>query len=306
METLDMNLLVALDALLDTNSVTLAAQRLGSSPPAMSRALARLRRALGDPLLVRAGRTLAPTPRALELRSEVSVLVARGRALLAPNNATDPVGLRRTFAVQAGEGVLAELATPLLAAVQAQAPGVTVRFLPDVSGDTASLRDGRVDLEVGTLDYSDSETTVRRVLGDRMIGVAAAGHPLVTDPVTVGAYAAARHLSVSRDGRPHGPIDDRLALHGRTRKVVATVPTVTSALFAVRGSDLVCPVPAWLTATTLPALGLTPFEIPLPLPEIALGIAWHPRYTADGGHRWLRDLVHETMLRSAAGARPPI
>ncbi|WP_280187097.1 LysR family transcriptional regulator, partial [Nocardia gipuzkoensis] len=131
MEALDMNLLVALDALLDTNSVTLAAQRLHTSPPAMSRTLAKLRSVLGDPLLVRAGRNLVPTPRALELRYEVSTLVEQGRALLTPRNELDPAALRRTFAVQAGDMVLTELAGPLLSAVRAQAPGVTLRFLPD-------------------------------------------------------------------------------------------------------------------------------------------------------------------------------
>ncbi|MFR9750283.1 LysR family transcriptional regulator [Nocardia sp. 004] len=304
MEALDMNLLVALDALLDTNSVTLAAQRLDTSPPAMSRTLARLRRVLGDPLFVRAGRALVPTPRALELRSEVSALVARGRALLAPYGAPDPTALRRAFTVQVGDMVLAELAAPLLAAVRAKAPGVTLRFVPDVFEGAAALRDGRIDLEVGVIDHSNPETMVRRVLADRVIGVAATDHPLVTDRVTVAAYASARHLSISRNGRAHGPIDDRLALHGRTRQVVATVPTLTSALFAVRGSDLVCPAPAMLSAATLPSIGLGAFEIPLPLPDIAIGVAWHPRNTADRDHRWLRDLVQETLLNSAAAARP--
>ncbi|MGQ4597744.1 LysR substrate-binding domain-containing protein [Nocardia sp. R6R-6] len=305
MEALDMNLLVALDALLDTNSVTLAAQRLNTSPPAMSRTLARLRVVLDDPLLVRAGRALVPTPRALELRYEVSTLVEQGRALLTKRSDLDPAALRRTFAIQVGDLVVTELAAPLLAAARAQASGVTLRFVPDAPEGAAALRDGRVDLEVGVVDHSDPETTVRRVLGDRVIGVAAADHPLVTDRVTVAAYAAARHLSISRDGRVHGPIDDRLALHGRTRRVVATVPTLTSALFAMRGSDLVCAAPAMLSAATLPAIGLSAFEIPLPLPEIAIGLAWHPRNTADRGHRWLRDLVQEILLRSAAAARPP-
>ncbi|MGK8556676.1 LysR family transcriptional regulator [Nocardia gipuzkoensis] len=305
MEALDMNLLVALDALLDTNSVTLAAQRLHTSPPAMSRTLARLRTVLDDPLLVRAGRTLVPTPRALELRYEVSTLVEQGRALLTARDELDPAALRRTFAIQAGDLVVTELAAPLLAAARAQAPGVTLRFVPDTLDGTAALRDGRVDLQVGVIDHTDPETTVRRVLADRVIGVAAADHPLVTDRVTVAAYAAARHLTVSRDGRAHGPIDDRLALHGRTRRVVATVPTLTSALFAVRGSDLVCSAPALLSAATLPAIGLGAFEIPLPLPEIAVGLAWHPRNTAEHGHRWLRDLVQEILLRSAAAAHPP-
>ncbi|WP_378743036.1 LysR family transcriptional regulator [Nocardia brasiliensis] len=297
---MDMNLLVALDALLATNSVTRAAERLHTSPPAMSRTLARLRQVLGDPLLVRAGRSLVPTPRALELRYEVGALVEQGRALLTPRAAIDPTALKRNFAVQVGDLVLTELAAPLLAAVRAQAPGVTLRFLPDTLEGTAALRDGRVDIEVGVIDHADPETTVRRVLGDRVIGIAAADHPLVTERVTVARFAAAAHLSISRNGHPRGPIDDRLALHGRTRRVVATVPNLTAALFAVHGSDLICPAPALLSRSALPALGLCAFEIPLPLPEVAIGMAWHPRNTADSGHRWLRELIAATLSRSAA------
>lgn len=293
-----MNLLVALDALLETNSVTQAAERLHTSAPAMSRTLAKLRQVLDDPLLVRAGRHLVPTPRALELRYEVGTLVEQGRALLTPRDAIDPGALKRNFAVQAGDAVLAELAAPLLAAVRAQAPGVALRFLPDLEG-TAALRDGRVDIEVGVIDHADPETTVRRVHGDRMIGIAAADHPLITERVTVARFAAAAHLSISRNGNPRGPIDDRLALHGRTRRVVATVPNLTAALFAVHGSDLICPAPALLTRSALPALGLCAFEIPLPLPEVAIGMAWHPRNTADSGHRWLRELIESILTTSA-------
>lgn len=259
-----MNLLVALDALLETNSVTAAAERLGTSPPAMSRTLAKLRQALGDPLLVRAGRGLTPTPRAVELRHEVRALVEHGRTLLAPRTPVDPLALKRTFAVQADDMVLTDLAAPLLAAIDAEAPGVTVRFLPDDRDGAAALRAGHIDIEVGVLEHSDPEITVQRVLGDRMVGIVSAQHRFATGRVSVAAYASAPHLAISRTGRAQGAIDERLALHGRTRRVVATVPTLSAALFAVRSGNLVCPAPAALTAAALPAMGLCAFEIPLP------------------------------------------
>ncbi|WP_431970927.1 LysR family transcriptional regulator [Nocardia sp. bgisy134] len=295
MDALDLNLLVALDALLDTNSVTKAAERLGTSTPAMSRTLARLRRTLDDPLLVRAGRNLVPTPRALELRYEVSALVERGRALLDIRTEADPAGLRRGFTVQADDTVRAHLAAPLLAAVRRRAPGVTVHFLPDGPEATAGLREGRADIAVGVLERGDPEITVQRVLGDRLVGVAAPDHPLITDRVTVAAYAAAAHLAISRQGRPRGPIDDRLALHGRTRRVVAIVPDLSTALLAVRSGELVCPAPARLTRDALQAMGLRAFDIPLPLPEVTVGMAWHPRNTADSGHRWLRETIRALL-----------
>lgn len=300
-----MNLLVALDALLETNSVTKAAERLNTSAPAMSRTLARLRRVLDDPLLVRAGRNLVPTPRALELRHEVNNLVGQGRELLRPRGGLDPAGLKRSFAVRAGDSVGPALIAPLLAAVRTQAPGVTLHFRPDAPEDTAALRDGRVDIEVGVIDRTDPETMVHRLFGDRVLGVAAPDHPLVCERVTVARYAGAAHLAVSRHGRAHGPIDDRLALHGRTRRVVATVPDMASALLAVRSGVLVCPAPGHLSANAVAAMDLRTFEIPLPLPEVTVSLAWHPRNTADGGHRWLRELIRSILTPSAdrAGGR---
>lgn len=292
---LDLNLLVALHALLETNSVTRAAERLDTSPPAMSRTLARLRKVFGDPLLVRSGRQLVPTPRALELRHEVAALVEQGKALLAPRDTIDPAALSRGFAVCVGDAVLPELAGPLLAAVRAQAPGVTLRFVPDSAAGPAALREGGVDLEVGQIDHAEPQTRIERVRGDRLIGVAAPDHPLITGRATVAAFAGAAHISVSRRGIARGPIDDRLALHGRTRRVVATVPDLTTALLAVRSGSVVCPAPAVVAATTLPSLGLCPFEIPLPLPETAISLAWHPRNTADPAHAWLRGVVRAIL-----------
>ncbi|WP_280205070.1 LysR family transcriptional regulator [Nocardia farcinica] len=342
MAPLDLNLLVALDSLLDTGSVTEAARRLHTSPSAMSRTLARLRRLLDDPLLVRSGRHLVPTPRALALRPEVAALVEHGRGGGGPprgggpppppprrgggggggpggppragpgagggapgpppargrpprGGGPPPATLTRGFAVRADDLVLARLAGPLVRAVRAHAPGVTIRFLPDAGKGAADLRDGRVDLAVGVLEPADPEIVVHRAFGDRLVGVVAPGHPLDADRVTVAAYAGAAHLAVTRQGRPRGPIDDRLALHGRTRRVVATVPDLPSALLAVRGGELVCPAPAHLAADAVAALGLATFEIPLPLPEIPVGLTWHSRNTADAAHRWLRELV-ETLL----------
>jgi DNA-binding transcriptional LysR family regulator len=299
---LDLNLLVALHALLETNSVTQAAERLNTSPPAMSRTLARLRRVYDDPLLVRAGRQLVPTPRALELRFEVGALVEQGRALLAKPDTVDPTALVRGFALYVDDAVLPELAGRLLTEVRARAPGVTLRFVPgETAGSASALRDGRIDAQVGVIAQADPQTRVERVRGDRLIGVAAPGHPLVSERVTVAAYAAAAHISISARGLARGPIDDRLALHGRTRRVVATVPDLTTALLAVRSGVAVCPAPAVVAATALPALGLCAFEIPLPLPEVTISLAWHPRNTPDPAHAWLR-----TLVRSVLTAADPV
>lgn len=300
MDALDLNLLLALDALLDTNSVTEAARRLHTSTSAMSRTLTRLREVLDDPLLVRSGRQLVPTPRALELRHDVAVLVEQGRLLLTAPAAGGP-GRNRDFVVRVGDSVAARLSGPLLAAVGTALPGATLRLLAADGAEAAvALRDGRVDIEVGTLGRTDPETVVQRLFADRWVGVAAAGHPFAADRPTVAAYASARHLEVSAAGRTHGPIDDRLALHGRTRRVHATVPDLATALFTVATTDLICPAPDQLSHSARTALSLATFEIPLPLPAPVVAMAWHPRNTADTGHRALRDLI-TTLLRE-----PPV
>ncbi|MEV6976373.1 LysR family transcriptional regulator [Kitasatospora sp. NPDC093806] len=292
MPDLDLNLLVALDALLEESSVTAAAERLHTSPPAMSRTLGRLRRVLGDPLLVRAGRGLVPTPRAVELRAEVRALVSRGQALLVPQAAAEPSELNRRFTLQTGDVLLTAIGADLVEAVRAQAPAVTLRFLGEHLEGSSAMRDGVIDLEVGVTDHLDPETRTEPLAGTGLVGIARAGHPLtVGAPPTVQEFAAADHLAVSRHGRGPGPVDQRLAELGLARRVVATVPSFTTALFLLRDTDLVALAPARLRSPAAAAFGLRTFPLPVELPEVVLSMAWHPRNDQDAGHRWLRELV---------------
>ncbi|MEV0677673.1 LysR family transcriptional regulator [Actinosynnema sp. NPDC050436] len=288
----DLNLLAALDALLDEGSVTGAAERLHTSAPAMSRTLARLRRVLDDPILVRAGRNLVPTPRAVELRESVRAVVEQANALLTPVSSTDLAGLRRTFTLQTGDLLVPHLAAPLLERVRESAPHVVLRFLPDAVEGTPALREGRVDLEVGVVEHVDPETRVEPVLSAPMVGAVRAGHPLTRGRVTARRFAAASHIGVSRHGRRQGPIDDALAALGLSRDVAVVVPTYAAALHVAAGSDLVGLAPA---GGMLFEMGLRTFDIPLPLPEITVSLAWHPRNDADPAHRLLRDLVRQVL-----------
>jgi DNA-binding transcriptional LysR family regulator len=197
-QIVDLNLLVALDALLAEHSVTRAAERLATSPAAMSRTLGRLRRVLGDPVLVRAGQNMVPTPRAVALRDDVRAVVARSTALLAPAGALDLAELNRTFTVQTSDLLLVGLAAPLLADIGHTAPGVTVRFLPETLEDTPALREGRVDVEVGVLDHADPETRTERLTSIRLSAAARADHPLFHGPIGPAAFAAAAHIGISR------------------------------------------------------------------------------------------------------------
>ncbi|MGW7361959.1 LysR family transcriptional regulator [Streptomyces sp. NPDC054841] len=303
-------MLVALDALLEEESVTGAAARLHLSAPAMSRTLGRIRARLGDPVLVRAGRVLVPTPRAVELRPRVRAVVEQARGLLVPGPIADPAALTRQFTVQASEVVLAGLGARLLSAVAAEAPGVTLRFLPESLEGTAAMRDGRLDLEIGAIEHTDPETLVERLGEVRLLGAVRPGHPLVRDRggarrrVSARAFAAAGHIGVSRQGKVRGPVDERLSELGLERRVVTVVPGYAAALFLCRGTDLVCLAPPGPGDDWPSALGLHAFEIPLDLPPVVLGMAWHPRNDADPAHQWLREQVRTAAAAPAASGPP--
>jgi len=292
----DLNLLVTLDVLLAEGSVARAAQRLRLSPSAMSRALARLRQATGDPLLVRAGRGLVPTPRALELREKVSQLVQDGEAVLRPASTLDLKRLIRTFTLRTRDGFVENFGPALIARVGAEAPGVRLRFLQKPDKDSAPLRDGTVDLETGVVgETTGPEVRAQALFRDRLVGVVRKGHALSKGRITPARYAAGRHIVVSRRGLDKGPIDDALASFGLEREIVTIVGEFSTALALVRASDLVASVPERHTGTL--RAGMHSFPLPVATSEIAVSLLWHPRMDADPAHRWLRACVRKVCAR---------
>ncbi|MGV1914894.1 LysR family transcriptional regulator [Rhizobium sp. 22-785-1] len=292
MDTIDLNLLPALDALLTEGSVTAAARRLGLSASAMSRTLARLRTATGDPLLVRAGRGLVPTPRAIALRERVHVLARDVRAVLSPQDATlDLATLERTFTIRANEGFIALFSAPLVAAVVATAPHARLRFAPKSVKEAGPLRDGTIDLEIGVLGDFAPEVRTHLLFRDRFVGVVRNEHPLLSAPVTPERYTAARHVVVSRRGQFTGPVDDALEALGLTREIVAVVPGFPDAFRIARQSDLVALVTQSCLSDPQFEEGLVSFPLPVETPAIAVVAFWHPRTEADPAHRWLRETV---------------
>lgn len=289
-------MLRALDALLQENSVTRAAERLGTSPAAASRTLARLRRAVGDPLLVRAGQGMVPTPRALELRDEVGALLRGCDNVLRPGAGFDAVHLQRTFTVQATDLLLTGLAGTLTDRIRAEAPDVDVVFLPEAIEGGPALRQGLVDVELGVLGHLDPEIRTRQLTEMPLVGIARSGHPLFDGRITARRFAAADHIGISRLGKRLGPIDSALAERGLRRRISVVVPSHTSAMMLARTTDLVAlTLDGWLP-DTISALGLRTFPVPLDLAPLELGMAWHPRNSTDPGHRWFRDHLAAAVL----------
>jgi DNA-binding transcriptional LysR family regulator len=289
----DLNLLVTLDVLLEEGSVARAARRLRLSPSAMSRALARVREATGDPLLVRAGRGLVPTPRATELRGRVGQLVQESEAVLRPIGKFDVQQLARTFTLRTSEGFVENFAPALTVRIGKEAPGVQLRFVQKPNKESTPLRDGTVDLETGVVESTTSpELRVQALFRDRYVGVVRKGHPLSREKITAARYAAGRHIGVARDP-DQDPIDAALAPFKLKRKVVVSlVAGFATALALARNSDLIATVPERHTGNL--RSGMLSFTIPVSTPEFTVSMLWHPRLEAEPAHRWLRSVVRET------------
>lgn len=293
----DLNLLITLDVLLAEGNVARAARRLRLSPSAMSRALVRLRKTMGDPLLVRAGRGLVPTPRALELRERVRQLVDEATAVLRPAAKLDPRQLVRTFTLRTSDGFVENFGPALLARIRAEAPGVRIGFVQKLDRDSAPLRDGSVDLETGVVaETTGPEVRTRALFRDRFVGVVRPGHPLAEGEITPARYAAGRHILFSRRGAERGAVDEALAPLGLEREIVATVSGFSAALALARASDLIATVPERHTSNL--RTGMHSFALPVEAPEITVSMLWHPRMDADPAHRWLRECVREVCTES--------
>lgn len=296
---MDLNLLTAFDALVEESSVTAAAARLHLSVPAASRALGRLRRAMDDPILVRAGRGLVPTPFALRIAPQVRTVLDGATGLLHAERDLDPATLRRTFTVRISDGTLLVLGSALVAGVASAAPGVTIRFAAEGEEDPRELRDGRIDLDIGMPADGLPDLREQLLYDDRLVGVVRADSTFGRRRPTPAALASRPHVVASRRGHPRGPLDEALERHGVRRSVAAVVPSHSAAAFLAAQSDLIALVPARLARQCAESLRLRSFAVPVDIPAVPVSMQWHVRLDGDPAHRWFRACV-----RSAAAESP--
>lgn len=283
----DFNLLVTLDVLLSEGSVAGAARRLRLSPSAMSRALSRLREVTGDPLLVRAGRRLVATPRALDLRSQVGALVDGANAVLRPAAKLDLTKLDRRFTLRTSEGFVETFGPALLQRMRAEAPKAVLQFVAKADKESAPLREGEVDIETGVVDLTTApEMRALRLFEDKWVGVVRDGHPLAKGKVTADRYVKAEHVHVLRRGLHSTDIDDAVRSADLDRPIAIVVHGFSAALYLARETDLVATVPERLTAGLRKSMRA--FALPLEVPTFTLSMLWHPRMDGDLAHRWLR------------------
>jgi len=287
---IDLNLLVALHALLETGSVTVAAGRVGITQPAMSRSLARLRALFDDPLLVRSGRGMAPTPLARALAPSLAAAIETIAAVLEPGEDFDPA-VARTLRVAMVDYAGAVLLPRLLAGLADEAPRLRLEVLPLTAWAPipAELAAGRLDAALG-FAHDLPEALEREVLlDDRFVCIARRGHPRIKKRLTLGQFVDLPHVLVSTRGRVTGAVDVALARRGLARHVAATVPHFLVAPQVVRHGDFIATMAARIV--DLAPAGLRRFEPPLDIDGFALALAWHPSQRDSKVHRWLRERI---------------
>lgn len=304
LEPSDLSSLAALDALLQEVSVSRAARRLGLSTPAMSHALARLRERFGDPLLVRAGRTMVLTPRAEALQAAVHEAVQAASRIFTEEPDFDPERMRRTLRVSVTDYVLTIFGVAFDEAVRASAPGLDLRFIPNAVDDPERLRTGETDLAIGIYGELPPELKTRPIISDRLVCVVRHGHPVVKRRLTLPHFLTLEHIQVAPRGQPGGYVDELLEARGEKRRVARTVPYFRAALDLVASSDRILTVSERIARALAPSLGLDVLEPPLPLEPFVLSMVWHPRLDADPGHRWLRERLLEVTQAMEALAHP--
>jgi DNA-binding transcriptional LysR family regulator len=301
--TLDLNLLRVFDAAMSERSLTKAAAKLALTQPAVSNAIRRLRETLGDDLLRRSGQGLVPTPRAQALWPTVQEALRQLQATLSPSPFVAATA-NTTFVLTMADATAAELMPGLVAVMDRDAPGVSLRVVPLTTRDPRRLlEDELADLAIGYFPVVLASLTAQAQSGEAppyqhqrlydsdYVCVMQRDHPLAHEPLTLDLFCAARHLLVSFSGRPFGFIDEALAGLGRKRQIVLTVNQFFTAGRVVASSKLLTVLPRHFVSVTGFADQLVLRELPFAVPAVHVDTLWHHRLQHDSAHAWLRGVI---------------
>ena len=288
---MDLNLLVALDALLRERSVTRAALRVGLTQPSMSRALGRLRAMLGDALLVRSGRGLVPTPRALALQPELGGALERLAIVVGEQRSFDPASAERTFHVSTADYGMAILAPFVTASLFGQGPRVRLVLHAQSANDDEALLEGRLDALLVPRRPSTPGCVWTRLLSDEFVCLVRREHPSVGAELSLAQYGSLGHVFVSPTLATAGVADQALARRGLRRRVSVVVPSFLAAPVIAAESDLIATVPSRIAKLFVGRLPVRSIPVPLTLPPVTISMAWHERMRRDPAHAWFRRLL---------------
>jgi DNA-binding transcriptional LysR family regulator len=296
--SVDLNLLVAFDAILKERNITLAAQRIGLSQPAMSSALGRLRRTFNDALFVRTGRGMQPTPYAELLAPPIQRACELIADSLRLGAAFEPAAATRTFTLYMTDIGEAVFLPRLTRAMTSAAPDVMVRVLRvPARGAQEAMAAGEVDIAIGLFPDLKAGFFQQRLYRDEFVCVMRADHPQARAPLTAKAFGAMRHASIESAGTGHQAVVERaFARHRLHRRIGVTIPHFMALPAIVAETDLVATVPRRLAKTFAAYPNVALVEAPIRIPSVDIKQHWHTRYHHDDANKWLRRLLAELFL----------
>ncbi len=293
---IDLNLLVAFDALMSERNVTRAAAHVGVSQPAMSAALSRLRKLLDDPLFLRNANGLIPTPRARELASPLSQALRQIETTLVRNPVFTPAHTSQTFTLGLSDYPAFVLLPSLLQTLTEQAPGVSlnVRTFNDRNHAIDLLDSGKIDAAVGMPpSHTDSRILIRPILNDEFVTIVSDDHPAIQHGMNLSTYLALPHILVSPEDERHGLVDQALAQHGKTRMLALTLPQMFAVPAIVAQTQMVATILKRVPLSSPVNQRLALFPPPITLPEVTYTLIWHRRNESHPAQQWLRALITE-------------
>lgn len=289
---LDLNLLVAFDALLTERSVTRAGTRIGLGQSAMSHNLARLRTLFGDELLTRSAEGMRPTPRAMALADSVRLTLAQIQSTVLQSEAFEPATADRVFRIGLADSIEVAVIPGLIERLQASAPGVSLRLRStNRMSILEELDTGTLDLGIGVFSQGQTHHKRRQLYTESFLCLFSPEQLDLTPPISLQDYLRWPHVLTSLADDARGAVDEALAKSKLKRSIVMTTPGFLAVPFVVRRARVITTMPSRLARYFSEAFGLVTSPVPIDLPSFTISLLWHESFDHDPGHRWLRQAV---------------
>ena len=291
---LDLNLLKLFEALVQERSVTLAGLRLGLSQPAASRALARLRKMLGDRLVVRGKLRLELTPRGEALAGPVARLLHDARCIVSPA-VFDPASATGRVTIAAHDHLSLTVLTGLVARLERHAPALSLHIAPPAGDNIRLVEQGSADLALGIFDALPGSFHRRELYGDSLVCVVRSDHPAAAQEFNLERYVALRHITVTISGMGESAVDAALSATGLNRHVALRVPHFLAGAMLAVDSNMILTLPSRLARQLAKRLPLALLELPLQIGALSPAMIWHERFHADPTHIWIRQQLVDVV-----------
>lgn len=300
----DLNLLVIFDCIMQEQSVSAAARQLAMTQPAVSNAVSRMRHQWRDPLFIKDGRGIRPTPTAerlwMQIRQPLEIITA---ALNEPD--FNPATASDTLRIAMTDGTAAFLWPRLRARTEQLAPLLNLHAVPFRGDGMTQLLEADADLVFDYFAGSHRQIHQQRMFDNHFVCVMSPRHALAQQPLTEEAFLQAEHLLVSLSGDAHGQVDTQLAARGQSRRIAMTVNSFASALMLLPATQLLCTLPWPVVAVSVRSGELAVRQPPITLPPVPISMAWHQRSHQRPLQRWLRGLLQDIVDNSQNDLQPP-